>query len=260
MPNNASARRVKDKMNKDKNGKGSRKTDTLSLPKEDTAGRDSGTLSLSSVGKDQASKDKADTLPLEGKVVELDLSDPCYLEKAFEQRQRDKAITADGTGKDSGSLVGTKEGRTKDASRESSTLSPSVAGKEQARQGSFLALYERAITRPGAQDLLRFLRQIGGDIAKHAEDEDDSWADALKFEHTLHTTMEERLIENRAFRARCREDNPLVSYEELKALLKRESMRTVLEWRRAVLQGEKDFLLSSDLDERIKLSTGKSKL
>ena len=59
-------------------------------------------------------------------------------------------------------------------------------------------------------------------------------------------------MENRAFRARCREDNPLISNEELKALLKKESMRTMLEWRRGVLQGEKDFLLSSALSERIK--------
>jgi hypothetical protein len=76
MPNNASARRVKDKKNNDKKGKGGKKTDTPSLPKEDTAGVDSGTLSLSSAGKDQASKDKVDTLLLEAKVVDLDLSDP----------------------------------------------------------------------------------------------------------------------------------------------------------------------------------------
>jgi hypothetical protein len=46
MPNNASARRGKDKKNKDKKKKDDHRTDTLSLPKEDTAGMDSGTLSL----------------------------------------------------------------------------------------------------------------------------------------------------------------------------------------------------------------------
>ena len=46
MPNNASARRVKDKKNKDKKKNDYQRTDTLSLPKEDTAGMDSGTLSL----------------------------------------------------------------------------------------------------------------------------------------------------------------------------------------------------------------------
>ena len=60
MPNNASARRVKDKKNKDKKGEESKKTDTLSLPKEDAASVDSGTLSLSSAGKDNSSKDSAD--------------------------------------------------------------------------------------------------------------------------------------------------------------------------------------------------------
>jgi hypothetical protein len=56
MPNNASARRGKDKKNKDKKKKDDQRTDTLSLPKEDTTGMDSGTLSLSSAGKDQASR------------------------------------------------------------------------------------------------------------------------------------------------------------------------------------------------------------
>ena len=49
MPNNASARRNKDKKNKDKDKKDNQRTDTLSLPKVDTAGMDSGTLSLSSL-------------------------------------------------------------------------------------------------------------------------------------------------------------------------------------------------------------------
>ena len=70
------------------------------MPKEDTAGVDSGTLSLSSAGKDKAS-----TLPLEGKDGEPDLSDPRYSEKALAARREDKAITADGS---SLSLVGTK--------------------------------------------------------------------------------------------------------------------------------------------------------
>jgi hypothetical protein len=105
MPNNASARRGKEKKNKDKEKKGDKRTDTPSLPKEDTAGMDSGTLSISSAGKDHASRDKADTLSLEGMGVELDLSDPCYLEKAHAARQKDKAITKDGS---SLSFVGTK--------------------------------------------------------------------------------------------------------------------------------------------------------
>jgi hypothetical protein len=203
MPNNASARRVKDKKNKDKKGEGSKKTDTLSLPKEDAASVDSGTLSLSSAGKDQASKNKA--------------------------------ITADGTGKDSGSLAGTKESRTKDASRESSTLSPSGVGKEQERQGASLTLYERAMNRAGSVDLLLFLHRIEGDILKHAEDEDDSWAASLFFEHAMSTEMEDRLRMNREARDKCREDNPLVSKEELKAFLKKAKMKSVLEWRRGVI-------------------------
>ena len=194
MPNNASARRVKDKKNKDKKGKGDKRTDTLSLPKENTAGVDSGTLSLSSAGQDKSS-------------------------------------------------TGTKE---------SNSLSPSAAGREQARQGSCLALYERALNRAGAQDLLLFLHQMEGHIAKHAQDEDDSWAAALMFEYTLSTSIEERLDLSKAFRDKCRLDNPLISREELKALLEKERLRNMLEWRRGVLQGEKDFLLSSALSERIK--------
>ena len=57
MPNNASARRSKDKKSKDKKKKDGQRTDTLSLPKEDKAGMDSGTPSLSSAGKDEAIKD-----------------------------------------------------------------------------------------------------------------------------------------------------------------------------------------------------------
>ena len=97
MPNNASARRDKDKKNKDKKKKGEKRTDTLSLPKEDTSSMDSGTLSLSSAGKDQASRDKVDSLSLEGKGVELDLSDPCFLEKAHAARQKEKASASDRT-------------------------------------------------------------------------------------------------------------------------------------------------------------------
>ncbi len=106
MPNNASARRVKDKKDKDQKNKGSKKTDTLSLPKEDAAKVDSGTLSLFSAGRDKSSKDIG---PLVGKDGALDLSDPCYLEKAHAIRQKGKA------------------------NLDSATLSHSVAGEEQAR-------------------------------------------------------------------------------------------------------------------------------
>ena len=89
MPNNASARRGKEKKNKDKKKKDSKKTDTPLLPKEDTASADSGTLSLSSAGQD-----KAIALPLAGKDVVLDLSDPRYLEKAIAARDKEKETEA----------------------------------------------------------------------------------------------------------------------------------------------------------------------
>jgi hypothetical protein len=58
MPNNSSARREKDKKKKDnKKKKNSKRTDTPPFPKEDTACMDSGTLSLSSAGRDKAIKD-----------------------------------------------------------------------------------------------------------------------------------------------------------------------------------------------------------
>ena len=94
MPNNASARRDKEKKNKkvkDKKRKSNEKTDTPPLSKEDTASADSGILSLSSAGKDKASKDKASTLPLVGKDGALDLSDPRYLEKALAAWKQEKA-------------------------------------------------------------------------------------------------------------------------------------------------------------------------
>jgi hypothetical protein len=210
MPNNASARRVKDKKNKDRKSKVSKKTDTLSLPKEDAAGVDSGTLSLSSAGLDKSSA---------GTKESNSLSLP---------------------------VVG------KEQSRESSTLTSSVAGKEQAEQGSCLALYERVRNRSGGEDCIQYLHRIEGDIAEHAEDEDDSWAEGLKFEYTFSTTIEERTLTSGPFRAKCREDNPLISREELNALLKRERIKFMIEWRRKVLQGEKVFLLSSALDARIK--------
>ncbi len=108
MPNNASARRGKDKKNKNRK-KDDQSTDTLSLPKEDAAKADSGTLSLSSAGLDKASKDIG---PLVGKDDALDLSDPCYLEKAHAIRQKNKA------------------------SLDGSSLSLSVVGKEQAREAA----------------------------------------------------------------------------------------------------------------------------
>ncbi len=82
MPNNASARRDKDKKNKDKKKKGDERTDTLSLPKEDTADMDSGTLSLSSAGKDKAS-----TLPF-GEKLEKDFF------SAFDRMEKDFFTTS----------------------------------------------------------------------------------------------------------------------------------------------------------------------
>jgi hypothetical protein len=209
MPNNASARRVKDKKNKDKKSKTDKRADTLPLPKGNTAGVDSVSLSLSSAGLDKSSAGTKENNSL------------------------------------SLSVTGTEQ------PKESSTLTSSVARKEQAGQGSCLALYERVCKRSGGQDCLRYLHQVEEIIAKHAEDEDESWAEGLRFEHTFSTSLDERILLGRAFRAQCREDNPLISQAELKALSKRESMRSLLEWRRRVLQGEKDFLLSSELDKRI---------
>ena len=54
MPNNSPARRGKQAKVKGKKAKESKETDTSSLPKEDEASADGGTLSLSSAGQDQA--------------------------------------------------------------------------------------------------------------------------------------------------------------------------------------------------------------
>ena len=53
MPNNSAARRREGKKSREKKKKDSKETDTPLLPKEDTASADSGTLSLSSAGKDK---------------------------------------------------------------------------------------------------------------------------------------------------------------------------------------------------------------
>jgi len=72
MPNNSSARRVKDKKSKDKKKEGQKddqRTDTLSLPKEDKAGMDSGTPSLSPLGLEKANMDRESSLSILGTKV-----------------------------------------------------------------------------------------------------------------------------------------------------------------------------------------------
>ncbi len=135
MPNNASAKRGK--KNKDKKKKDNEKTGNPPLPKEDTSRVDSGTLSLSSAGKDKASKDKASTLPLVGKDVEPDLSDPRYLELMLASR----------TGRVN------KDGNSKDTARvDNRKLSLSLSSKEQEEQDLSLALVrmEEAIQKHAA--------------------------------------------------------------------------------------------------------------
>ena len=239
MPNNASARRVKDKKNKSKKGEGSKKTDTLSLPKEDAASVDSGTLPLSSAEKEQASKDKASALSLGVKHGEE------YLEKALGAWNKQKDSAAESK-----------------AILDAHTLPLSFVGNEQVRQRpswtTSMATYKRVASRSDARDLLRHLHQMEETISKHADDDGDasyghnSWAASLIYEHTLAVTMEERLKARREFQAKCREDNPLISKDELGSLDKKGRLARVLEWRREVLQGEKNFLLSSSLSERAK--------
>ncbi len=144
MPNNASARRGKDKKNKDKKKKDNKKTDTPPLPKEDIASVDSGTLSLSSAGKDKASKDKASTLPLEGKDVDLDLSDPRYLEKTLAARGESKAIAADGTSMDKSSLDGSSLPmvRTKGAAK----IAGNIAGDPSRSDSALLLEFARSLS------------------------------------------------------------------------------------------------------------------
>ena len=72
MPNNASARREKDKKSKDKKKveqKDNQRTDTLSLPKEDKAGEDSGTPSLSLLEQEKSNMDRASPLSILGTKV-----------------------------------------------------------------------------------------------------------------------------------------------------------------------------------------------
>jgi hypothetical protein len=163
MPNNASARRDKDKKKKDNKKKDNKRTYTLSLLKEDTDSADSGTLSLS------------------------------------------------------------------------------IAGMEQTRSESSLILYERALTRP---DLLHSLAGMEVNIQKHAKGEEDSGTeqmkDVLRYEHSQATTVEERLEICR----NIRKDNPLASGDEIKSLFRDAMLGAAIEWRRNVLQGEKDFLLA----------------
>ena len=69
MPSNASARREKDKKSKDKKKVGQKdnqRTDTLFLPKEDKAGVDSGTPSLSLLEQEKSNMDRASPLSILG--------------------------------------------------------------------------------------------------------------------------------------------------------------------------------------------------
>jgi hypothetical protein len=76
--------------------------------------------------------------------------------------------------------------------------------------------------------------------------------EVLRYEHSLATTMDERLEMRRKFRNEIRNANPLVSRDELKPLLRDGMLEAALEWRRNVLQSEKDSLLSSSLAEKKK--------
>ena len=79
MPNNANARREKDKRKKDK-----KKTDPPPLHKEDKASTDSSSSSLSLAGKDKASVDGTSLSLSPGrKEIAVDPSDPKYLERVL---------------------------------------------------------------------------------------------------------------------------------------------------------------------------------
>ena len=105
------------------------------------------------------------------------------------------------------------------ASADSNSLSLSVAGKEQTRPESSLILYERALTRP---DLLLSLAVMEEHMQKHAKGEEDAGTEQMKdfllYEHSLATTLDERMDMRKKFTDEIRNANQLVSREELKSL------------------------------------------
>ena len=215
MPNNASARRDKDKKNKDKKKKDDQRTDTLSLPKEDTAGMDSGTLSLSSAGQD-----KAIALPLAGKDVVLDLSDPRYLEKAIAARDLEKATAARNLEK--ALAIWHKE-----KAKPKAGNSPSLSSKEQEEQQLSLALVrmEKVMQEHAAGEAT----SLNEPDWKNAE-----WAGArtaLLAEHSNSLTLDERTILRHKLREGIQRSNQLLSKAELNSHFKVAMLRTALDWR-----------------------------
>jgi hypothetical protein len=99
-----------------------------------------------------------------------------------------------------------------------------------------------------------------GDILKHDKGEEDSSTKhmkrVLRYEYSCATTLDERMDLRRAFRNEVRKGNQLVSKEELQSLQDELMLGAAFEWRRNVLQGEKDFLLAEKKKEEELLVRG----
>ena len=188
MPNNSTARRGKEKKSKEKNKRDSKETDTPLLPKEDTASADSGTLSLSSAGKDKEMETAA-----------------CNLEKLQEK-----------------ALVIWHEEKAKLNAGNSPSLSSKV---QKEKQHTPLVQKEKWHTPLADKELAQALGKMEEAILKHDtgeagepdwEDADLAWAKlVLRVQHQQALGVDERTKIRRNIREALRERNQLISRAEL---------------------------------------------
>ena len=97
-------------------------------------------------------------------------------------------------------------------------------------------------TRP---DLIHSLASMEDDILRYMEGEEDvrteQVKDCLRYEYSLTYTSVERTALHRKTTERIRGINPMISREDLNILRPEATLYAAMEWRRGVLQGEKDF-------------------
>ena len=220
MPNNAPARRGKQAKIKGKKAKESKETDTSSLPKEDEASADGGTLSLSSAGQDQATSASI----MERTVV-------AALAMWHEQKAKPKE----------GNLLSLTPGV------QTRQLSKVEEGEERAAERFSLALN-------------RFEEAMQDHAAGRAEEPDIenaewSWAiTALRREHSCSLTVLSRSNLSKKVRGDLLEENPKLSGADLKARTGLAMLQIALEWRRSTRQAERDSLAEAEEQIRTQAS------
>ena len=203
MPNNSAARRREGKKSREKKRKDSKETDTPLLSKEDTAIADSGTLSLSSAGKDKEKETAA-----------------CNLEKHLQE----KALVM----------------WHKDKAKLNAGNSPSLSSKVQKeKQHTPLVQKEKWHTPLADKELAQALGKMEEAILKYDAGEagEPDWNDAdfawakLSLRVMHHQALgDERMNIRRNIREALREKNQLISKAELVSQSNMALTMNELEW------------------------------